>query len=67
MAYGAARCGAVCISSGGVALLFAFVNIFISLKPGYIPIYRKKVVHIYNVERGWSGANEHFTQQKWGD
>jgi hypothetical protein len=22
-----------------------------------------KVVHIYDVERGWSGANEHYTQQ----
>jgi hypothetical protein len=25
--------------------------------------YRRKVVHIYDVERGWSGANEHFTKQ----
>jgi hypothetical protein len=24
---------------------------------------RRKVVHIYDVERGWSGANEHFTKQ----
>jgi hypothetical protein len=23
---------------------------------------RSKVVHIYDVERGWSGANEHDTQ-----
>jgi hypothetical protein len=22
-----------------------------------------KVVHIYDVERGWSGVNEHYTQQ----
>jgi hypothetical protein len=22
-----------------------------------------KVVHIYDVERGWSGANEHYTKQ----
>jgi hypothetical protein len=26
-------------------------------------INRSKVVHIYDVERGWSGANEHNTQQ----
>jgi hypothetical protein len=25
-------------------------------------VYRSKVVHIYDVERGWSGANEHYTQ-----
>jgi hypothetical protein len=26
-------------------------------------VYLSKVVHIYDVERGWSGANEHYTQQ----
>jgi hypothetical protein len=25
--------------------------------------YLSKVVHIYDVERGWSRANEHYTQQ----
>jgi hypothetical protein len=29
----------------------------------YICHIRSKVVHIYDVERGWSGANEHYTQQ----
>jgi hypothetical protein len=28
-----------------------------------IPNYLSKVVHIYDAERGWSGANEHYTQQ----
>jgi hypothetical protein len=25
-------------------------------------VYLSKVVHIIDVERGWSGANEHYTQ-----
>jgi hypothetical protein len=26
-------------------------------------MYRSKVVHIYDVERGWSGPNEHYTNR----
>jgi hypothetical protein len=32
-------------------------------KLSHLSIYQSKVVHIYDVERNWSGANEHYTNR----